>query len=143
MWGELRRVLVPTMSGAQIPLGQIADLRFRTGPQMIRNENGLLTGYVYVDLEGSDVGGYVERAKQAVASRVSLPPGYGLEWSGKWENIQRVHGRLKLIVPVTLLLIAVLLYLNTRSWVKTFIVTLAVWWSFARLRAILRSQGAK
>jgi Cu/Ag efflux pump CusA len=80
---------------------------------MIRDENGLLAGYVFVDVTGRDLGGYVEDAKRRVAERVSLPTGYSLQWSGQYENMQRVKQRLKLVVPITLFLIVVLLYLNT------------------------------
>jgi Cu(I)/Ag(I) efflux system membrane protein CusA/SilA len=110
----------------QIPLEQIADLRFATGPGMIRNENGLLAGYAYVDISDPDVGGYVARAKQAVSEAVAFPPGCTVVWSGQYENMLRVRERLKLVVPLTLLLIFVILYLNTRSMVKTGIVLLAV-----------------
>ncbi len=123
---DLQRVLVPTMSGAQVPLGQIADIRFRIGPSMIRDENGMLAGYVYVDLSGSDIGGYVERAKAAVAEKVRLPAGYALQWSGQYENMLRVRERLKIVVPITIFLIFILLYMNTRSPVKATIVMLAV-----------------
>ena len=123
---ELQRVLVPTMAGAQVPLGQIADIRFRVGPSMIRDENGMLAGYVYVDLSTSDLGGYVERAKAAVASKVTLPAGYALHWSGQYENMIRVRERLKIVVPVTIFLIFILLYMNTKSPVKATIVMFAV-----------------
>ena len=123
---DLERVLVSTMSGAQVPLGQIADIRFRIGPSMIRDENGMLAGYVYVDLSGSDIGGYVERAKAAVAAGVKLPAGYALQWSGQYENMLRVRERLKIVVPVTIFLIFILLYMHTKSPVKAAIVMLAV-----------------
>jgi Cu(I)/Ag(I) efflux system membrane protein CusA/SilA len=122
----LGRVLVRTPAGAQIPLSQVADIRRVTGPSMIRNENGLLAGYVFVDMEGSDVGGYVERAKEAVARQVALPQGYSLEWSGQYENMLRVRERLTVVVPLTIVIIVFLLYMNTRSAVKTAIVLLAV-----------------
>ncbi len=122
----LRRVLVPTPMGVQIPLDQIADLRFSTGPGMIRNENGLLAGYVYVDISDPDVGGYVTRAKEAVAEAVAFPPGYTAVWSGQYENMLRVRERLKLVIPLTIFLIFLILYMNTRSAVKTGIVLLAV-----------------
>jgi len=122
----LQRVLVPTMSGAQIPLAQLADIRMTTGPAMIRDENGMLAGYVYVDLSGRDVGGYVEEAKRVVAEKVSLPTGYSLQWSGQYENMLRVRERLKIVVPVTVFLIFILLYMNTKSGVKASIVMLAV-----------------
>jgi len=122
----LRRVLVPTSSGAQIPLAQIADIRKHEGPAMIRNENGQLAGYVYVDMTGRDVGGYVDEAKRVVAARLHLPTGYALQWSGQYENLQRVRQRLIVVLPLTIVLIALLLYLNTKSAVKTAIVLLAV-----------------
>ena len=97
-----------------------------TGPSMIRNENGLLAGYVYVDMAGRDIGGYVEEAKKVVAATVAAQPGYSLEWSGQYENMLRVRERLKLVVPVTLFIIFFLLYMNTKSGVKAGIVMLAV-----------------
>jgi copper/silver efflux system protein len=123
---ELKRVLVPTPTGAQIPLAQLADIRRVEGPSMIRNENGQLAGYVFVDLAGRDVGGYVEEAKRVVGERLKIPTGYSLIWSGQYENMARVKQRLKIVLPLTLFLIALLLYMNTRSAVKAGIVLLAV-----------------
>jgi Cu(I)/Ag(I) efflux system membrane protein CusA/SilA len=123
---SLERVLVPTMSGAQVPLAQIADIRMTTGPAMIRDEDGMLAGYVYVDITGSDIGGYVEEAKEIVAREVEVPMGYAVQWSGQYENMLRVRERLKLVVPITIFIIFVLLYMNTRSAVKAGIVMLAV-----------------
>jgi len=125
---RLRRVLVPTMTGAQIPLEQLADIRLVEGPSMIRDENGLLVGYVYVDFDTSkqDVGGYVEAAKIAVAAKLQIPTGYTLVWSGQYENMARVRERLKIVIPITIVLIFLLLYMNTRSVVKAAIVMLAV-----------------
>src|SRR6185369_14864547 len=97
-----------------------------TGPSMIRNENGLLAGYVFVDMAGRDIGGYVEEAKKVAAATVSLKAGYSLAWSGQYENMLRVRERLKLVIPLTLLLIFMLLYANTRSAFKASIVMLAV-----------------
>ena len=125
----LKRVLLPLPSGlGQIPMAEIAEVKLVEGPSMIRDENGLLSGYVYVDFDTSkiDVGNYVERAKQAVSSAVKLPTGYALSWSGQYENMLRVKERLKLILPVTLVLIFGLLYLNTKSAFKAGIVMLAV-----------------
>ena len=124
----LRRVLLPLPQGGQIPMEEIADVGLVQGPSMIRNENGLLAGYVYVDFDTSkvDIGSYVDRAKQAVAGAVQVPPGYSMSWSGQYENMLRVRERLKFILPVTLFLIFGLLYLNTRSPVKAGIVLLAV-----------------
>jgi Cu(I)/Ag(I) efflux system membrane protein CusA/SilA len=123
---KLKRVLVTTMSGAQVPLGQLAEFRLVAGPAMIRDEDGQLAGYVYVDIEGRDVGGYVKAAKKHVDAGLSLPPGIALVWSGQYENMLRVRQRLKIVVPVTLFLIFVLLYMNTGSAAKTWIVLLAV-----------------
>jgi Cu(I)/Ag(I) efflux system membrane protein CusA/SilA len=123
---KLRRVLVPTMGGAHVPLAELADIRLVSGPAMIRDENGMLSGYVYVDLAGRDVGGYVEEAKALVAKELELPTGYSLTWSGQYENMLRVRERLKTVVPITIFLIFLLLYMNTGSAVKAGIVMLAV-----------------
>jgi Cu(I)/Ag(I) efflux system membrane protein CusA/SilA len=123
---KLRRVLVPTPTGAQIPLFQLADIRFSQGPAMLRDENGFLAGYVYVDISGRDVGGYVEEAKQRVNAMNLLKPGYLLQWSGQYENMIRVRERLRILIPVTVLLIFFLLYMNTQSAFKTTVVMLAV-----------------
>jgi Cu(I)/Ag(I) efflux system membrane protein CusA/SilA len=109
-----------------VPIGQLADIRLVQGPAMVRDENGFLAGYVYVDIAGRDLGGYVEEAKQLVRDKVPLPQGYVLQWSGQYENMLRVRERLKLVVPVTLVLIFVLLYMNTRSAFKALVVLLAV-----------------
>ncbi len=125
----LGRVLVALPNGrGQIPLSAIADLVIARGPSMLRDENGLLAAYVYVDLDTSkvDVGSYVARARRAVASQVRLPAGTSVVWSGQYENMVRVRERLKLILPFTLVLIFVLLYLNSRSAIKATIVLLAV-----------------
>ncbi|HPC83424.1 MAG TPA: efflux RND transporter permease subunit [Thermoanaerobaculaceae bacterium] len=123
---QLRRVLVATPSGAQVPLGQLADVQLLQGPSMLRNENGFLAGYVYVDVAGRDIGSWVQEAKQLVAERLRLPAGYVLSWSGQYENMLRVRERLQVVVPITLALIFVLLYANTRSAFKTGVVLLAV-----------------
>ncbi|HYG70392.1 MAG TPA: CusA/CzcA family heavy metal efflux RND transporter, partial [Anaeromyxobacteraceae bacterium] len=125
----LRRVLLPLPNGqGQIPMEEIADVVLTQGPSMIRDENGLLAGYVYVDFDTSryDVGTYVNRAKEVVAKHVSVPTGYSMTWSGQYENMLRVAERLKLIIPVTLVLIFGLLYMNTKSSFKAALVMLAV-----------------
>ena len=124
--GALERVLVSTPQGTQVPLAQLADIRMRTGPGMIRDENGRLSGYVYVDVSGRDIGGYVQDAKKAVLENVKIPAGYQLVWSGQYEFMQRVRERLKIVVPITLFIVFLLLYFNTGSIVKTFIILLAV-----------------
>jgi len=122
----LQRVLVSTPTGAQIPLAQIADIMVKTGPGMIRDEDGRLSGYVYVDVSGRDIGSYIGDAKGAVADKVSVPAGYQLVWSGQYEAMERVKERLKLVLPITLFIVFLLLYFNTGSVVKTFIILLAV-----------------
>jgi Cu(I)/Ag(I) efflux system membrane protein CusA/SilA len=123
---QLGQVLVMTPSGTQVPLAQLATIRTVAGPSMIRNENGMVAGYVFVDMTDSDVGGYVERARAAVAAQLVLPDGYSLEWSGQYENMIRVRERLKVVVPITLFLIFFLLYMNTKSAFKASVVMLAV-----------------
>ncbi|OGP73552.1 MAG: cation transporter [Deltaproteobacteria bacterium RBG_16_49_23] len=125
--GALGRVLVSASDGQkQIPLSQLAAIKVSSGPSMIRNEDGLLTGYVYVDVSGRDENGYIEEAGKLLREKVKLPPGYAISWSGQHESMQRVKERLIVVVPLTLFLILFLLYLNTRSVTKTLIVLLAV-----------------
>ena len=123
---QLARILVTTMNGTQVPMSELADINVISGPAMIRDENGMLAGYVFVDIAGRDVGGYVGDAKRAVAKELKLPTGYSLVWSGQYENMLRVRERLKIVLPVTILLIFLLLYMNTKSAFKALIVMLAV-----------------
>ncbi len=124
----LKRVLLPIAGGSAIPMEEIADLKWTTGPAMIRNENGLLIGYVLVDFDTSkiDVGTFVHHAKAAIEKELKLPAGYSLTWSGQYENMIRVKERLKLILPITLVLIFGLLYANTKSAFKATLVMSAV-----------------
>ncbi|MCC7240838.1 MAG: CusA/CzcA family heavy metal efflux RND transporter [Vicinamibacterales bacterium] len=122
----LKRTLIATRGGAQIPIEQVADVTLSSGPTVIRTEQAQLLGYVYIDLADRDIGGYVEEAKQAVAAMVPLPEGYYLEWSGQYEYMQRAAERLRIVIPVTLLIVVVLLYFSTRSIPKILIVLLAV-----------------
>jgi copper/silver efflux system protein len=123
----LGRVLVSASGGQrQIPLAQLASINPASGPAMLRNENGLLTGYVYVDITGRDPSSYVEEAGQLLRGKLKLPAGYTVSWSGQYEAMQRVKQRLTLVVPLTLAMILLLLYANTRSLTKTFMVVLAV-----------------
>jgi Cu(I)/Ag(I) efflux system membrane protein CusA/SilA len=143
---KLKRVLVPVKVGAQssgsamgmggpsaggarslaqVPMGQLADISVIKGPTAIKSEEGLLSLYVYVDFSGRDVGGYVDDAKKKVAS-LKIPDGYRLEWSGEYEYLVKTHERLKIVLPLTALVIFVLIFLNTKSITKTFIVLLAV-----------------
>jgi len=123
---KLGRVLVSTPNGAQVPLAQLADLRMISGPSMIRDEDGMLSGYVYVDMAGRDVGGYVEDLKRAVQGKVELPAGYTIAWSGQYEFMQRVKERLKLAVPLTVAIIFVLYYFTFRSTAETVVVMLGL-----------------
>lgn len=123
----LHEALVPVFEGRTfVPVRELADVRVTSGPGMIRNENGMLTGYVFIDIEGSDIGSYVMRAKAHLHSKLHTPPGYWLEWSGQYEAMERVKEKLKVVLPATLAVILLLLYLNTRSAMKTAIVLLAV-----------------
>jgi Cu(I)/Ag(I) efflux system membrane protein CusA/SilA len=124
---ELQRVLVTARMGdVQVPLSEVADVALVNGPAMIRDENGMLAGYVYVDIAGRDIGGYVEEAKRVVGEKVTLPTGYSLVWSGQYENMLRVRERMKVVIPLTIGLIFLLLYMNTKSAFKTMVVMLAV-----------------
>lgn len=141
---KLKRVLVPinsatgdeAMGGAMsdrvayVPLGQLADIRITSGPPLIKNEDGSLTGWVYVDVVGRDLGGYVRDAKRAVKEKIEdaglLPPRYRLVWTGQYEHMQRVAERLKVVLPVTVALIFFILYLNFRSWPATLIILLSI-----------------
>jgi Cu(I)/Ag(I) efflux system membrane protein CusA/SilA len=123
---KLKRVLVPVMDGAQVPLGQLADIRVTRGPGLVQSEGGMLTASVTLNIAGSDFGGYVEQAKKALAEKVKLPAGYTLLWSGQYEYMENVKAKLFYVIPLTLLIIIVLIYLNTESWLKTAIVLLAV-----------------
>ncbi|MCH8271162.1 MAG: efflux RND transporter permease subunit [Planctomycetes bacterium] len=122
----LHQTLVATPSGAQIPLGQLAQFAIHKGPPMIKSENARLTSWVYVDIAGLDVGTYVKNAQRAVAERVDLPPGYSIVWSGQYEYMQAARARLMVVVPLAGVLIVMLLYLATRSWLRVGIVLLAV-----------------
>ncbi|MDF9393052.1 MULTISPECIES: efflux RND transporter permease subunit [Methylococcus] len=123
---KLGRLTVSTPSGAQVPLAQLADLRMVSGPAMIRDEDGMLSGYVYVDMAGRDVGGYVEDLKRVVKEKIELPAGYTLIWSGQYEFMERVRQRLTIFVPLTLAIIFVLYYFTFRSVAQTLMVMLGV-----------------
>ena len=131
----LRRVLVETSTGTQIPIEQLARITAASGPPAIRDENGSLAGIVFVDVAGRDLGGYVEEVQRLVQERVSLPPNYSLVWAGQFQYLERAKARLKLVVPLTILLIFVLLYLNFKSVTKSLIVLLSV--PFAVVGAIV------
>jgi copper/silver efflux system protein len=122
----LGKVLVPASGDKQIPISELATLRMLNGPAMIRNEDGLLTGYVFVDLADRSPGDYVAQARNELQKKLQLPTGYSVFWSGQYESAERVRQRLMLVVPVTVAIILFLLYANTRSLAKTAIITLAV-----------------
>lgn len=122
----LGRVLIPVTGDTQVALSELAKLQTLNGPAMIRNENGLLTGYVFVDIGDLPPGTYVDEARRYLDTQIHLPAGYSLLWSGEYESMQRVHDRLLVVVPLTVAIILFLLYANTRSFVKTMIVVLAV-----------------
>ena len=123
---DLMRILVATPSGAHVPLAQLADIRLSTGPPVVRDENGALTGWVFIYVSGRDLGGYVADAQKAVSAQVSLPTGYRLQWTGQYEYMERIRKRLLLVVPLTLFLIVIMLYLNFRSIAQTAIVMLSL-----------------
>jgi Cu(I)/Ag(I) efflux system membrane protein CusA/SilA len=120
------QVLIPTPDGATVPLGQVAKVSLAQGPSSIRTENAQLALYIFVDLRDRDLGGYVEEARKAVANEVQFPPGYYVAWSGQFEYLERAEARLKIVVPVTILIIFLLLYLNFRRVTETLIVMLSV-----------------
>jgi Cu(I)/Ag(I) efflux system membrane protein CusA/SilA len=121
-----RNVLVPTPDGTMVPLGQLANLQIVQGPPSIRTENALLSAYIFVDIHGRDIGGYVAEAQKAVSAEVKFPPGYYVTWSGQFEYMQHAIERLKIVVPVTLLLIFALLFLNFGRLSETLIVMASV-----------------
>ncbi len=122
----LKRVLVPTPTGAQVPMAQLADIRITTGPPSIRDEGGALVGYVFIDVTGRDLVGYVDEAKKMITQMVQIPKGYYLSWAGQFQYFERAKARLAIVIPLTLVIVFVLLYLSTRVVTKVFIVLLAV-----------------
>jgi len=120
--GQLRQLPIPTMSGLPIALAEVADVRITDGPDMIRSENARLSGWIYVDFRDRDIGTYVAEARRAVTERVKLPPGYTLVWSGQYEYLQRAIERLTIVVPFTIAIILLLLYLNFRNSMEVLII---------------------
>jgi Cu(I)/Ag(I) efflux system membrane protein CusA/SilA len=123
---KLRRILVPTPSGAQIPIGQLADIVIVKGPPVIKSENARNNAWVYIDITGVDVGTYVQGAQKTVNEKIKLPPGYSIVWSGQYEYMIRAQKRLMIVVPMTLIIIFLLLYLNFKSISESLIVMLSV-----------------
>jgi Cu(I)/Ag(I) efflux system membrane protein CusA/SilA len=122
----LKRVLVPAPTGAQVPLGQLAELRIHKGPPVIKSENARRTAWLYVDIEGVDVGSYVKAAMRAVDSAVKFPAGYSIVWSGQFEYMQRAQRRLVLVLPVTLFIIFLLLYFNFKNITESLVIMLSL-----------------
>jgi Cu(I)/Ag(I) efflux system membrane protein CusA/SilA len=123
---KLRRILVPTPSGAQVPITQLADIRIVKGPPAIKSENARNNAWIYVDLTGIDVGTYVKKAQQVIREKIKLPPGYSLVWSGQYEYMERAQKRLMIVVPLTLIIIFLLLYFNFKNITDSIIVMLSV-----------------
>jgi copper/silver efflux system protein len=123
---QLKRVLVATPTGDQVPISLLADIKYRTGAPEVRTENGQLVGFVFVDITSSDINGYVNAASQKISQEVKFPPGYYIQWAGQFQYLQAAEKRLAVLIPFTLLIIFVLIYINTRSVVRTFIVLLSV-----------------
>jgi copper/silver efflux system protein len=126
-FGPGRQTIFPE-GRATIPLGQIADIKIVGGPPMIRDENGMLVGYVYIDIDQSkrDIGGYVKEAKQVTGKEVNLPSGYYLKWTGQYELLEAMASRMRVVVPITLILVIILLFLNFRNFTETMIVLASV-----------------
>ena len=123
---KLKRVLVATPTGAQVPIGELADIEYRTGPPDIREENGQLVGFVFIDPTTDDIDGYVNAANARIAQQVKFPPGCYIQWAGQFKYLKSVEQRLKMVIPFTLLIIFMLIYLNTKSVMKTSIILLSV-----------------
>jgi Cu(I)/Ag(I) efflux system membrane protein CusA/SilA len=123
---KLRRILVPTPTGAHVPIAQLADIRIVKGPPVVKSENARNSAYVYVDITGIDVGTYVKAAQKTVQEKIDLPPGYSLVWSGQYEYMVRAQKRLMVVVPMTLLLIFLLLYFNFKNMTESLLVMLSV-----------------
>lgn len=123
---SLRRVLIPTPTGAQIPLAMVADIDRRRGPPVIKSEDARPNAWIYVDISTSDIGGYVEKAKQVLADQVTIPAGYTITWSGQFEYMERAAARLRIVAPATLLIIFLLLYFNFRNITEPLVVLLSI-----------------
>lgn len=123
---SLRRVLIPTPTGVQIPLAMVADIEYQRGPPVIKSEDARPNAWIYVDISTSDIGGYVEKAKQVLASQVTIPAGYTITWSGQFEYMERAAARLTIVAPATLLIIFLLLYFNFRNITEPLVVLLSI-----------------
>ena len=119
---KLRNLPIVTPTGAHIPLAEVAEIRIENGPSLIKTENARLNGWIYIDIESRDLGSYVERAQRAVSENIELPPGYSISWSGQYEYMVRAKERLLTVVPITLIIIILLLYLNFRNFTEVLII---------------------
>ena len=123
---SLKRILVPTPVGSQIPLAMLAEIKYTRGPSVIKSENARPNAWIYVDISTSDIGGFVAKAKQILKEQVNIPAGYTITWSGQFEYMERAAERLRIIAPLTLLLIFLLLYLNFRNIIEPVIVMMSI-----------------
>jgi Cu(I)/Ag(I) efflux system membrane protein CusA/SilA len=123
---DLKRILVPTPTGQQIPMGQLADFTLLKGPMVIKTEGTRPNAWVYIDIKTSDIGTYVRNAQKIVAEKIKLPTGYSLIWSGEYEYMEHASARLMAVIPMTLFIIFLIIYLNTKSFIKVAIIFLAV-----------------
>lgn len=123
---ELNRVRVPIQNGGYVLLSELAEMQIKKGPPAIKSENARPNAWVYIDIKDIDVGTYVENAKEIIAEKIELPEGYSLIWSGQYEYMERSSKRLAMVIPITLLVVILLLYINTKSWIKTGIILLAL-----------------
>jgi len=123
---QVQKVLIPTPSGNQIPLSLVSELKLKRGPPAIKSENSRPNAWIYVDIKTSDIGGYVQKAKEIVNQQVKIPPGYTLVWSGQFEYMERAEKRLKIVIPLTLLIIFLLLYFNFRNITEPLVVMLSI-----------------
>jgi len=122
----LRRLLIPTPKGPPIPMEQVADIKIHQGPDMIKSEGSRRTAWIFVDIRDIDLGTYIQKAKEAIKAHLKIPAGYNLRWSGQFEYLERARERLQIVIPITIVLVFMLLYLSTRSLVKVSIILLAV-----------------
>jgi Cu(I)/Ag(I) efflux system membrane protein CusA/SilA len=123
---KLRRILVPTPTGAQVPITQLADIQIVKGPPVVKSENARSTAWIYVDIKNIDIGTYVKKAQQVVNEKIKLPPGYSMIWSGQYEYMMRAQKRMMIVVPMTLIIIFLLLYLNFKNITESLIIMLSV-----------------
>jgi Cu(I)/Ag(I) efflux system membrane protein CusA/SilA len=123
---SLKRVLIPTPGGAQIPMAQVADIQIKKGPAAIKSENARRTAWVYVDIRGIDVGTYVKKAQQVVAEEIKIPPGYNIIWSGQYEYMQAAAKRFQIVIPITIIIILLLLFFNFKNMTNSLIVMLSL-----------------